>query len=73
MFVNDFGMPFFSGFAFFFILIGILIFFGLRIAVKNNWNFLRLGLWSLHLCYWVTLPYFTTLIPFQRRPCGGYV
>jgi len=45
LFVNDFGLPFFTGFAFFFVLIGVLIWFGLRVAKKNNWNFLRLSLW----------------------------
>lgn len=62
MFVNDFGLPFFSGFAFFFVLIGVLIFFGLRLAVKKNWNFLRLGLWSFAFMLLGYSTYFTTLI-----------
>ncbi|UEG49873.1 DUF2723 domain-containing protein [Ferruginibacter lapsinanis] len=62
LFVNDFGMPFFSGFAFFFILLGVLIFFGLRIAKKNNWNFLRLGLWTFTFMLLGYSTYFTTLI-----------
>ena len=68
MFVNDFGMPFFSGFAFFFILIGVLIFFGLRIAVKKNWNFLRLGLWSFGFMLLGYSTYFTTLIRSNADP-----
>ncbi|MBC7689919.1 MAG: DUF2723 domain-containing protein [Aquabacterium sp.] len=68
MFVNDFGMPFFSGFAFFFILIGVLIFFGLRIAVKKNWNFLRLGLWSFAFMLLGYSTYFTTLIRSNADP-----
>lgn len=63
LFVNSFGMPFFSGFAFFFLLIGVLIFFGLRLAKNKNWNFLKLGLWSLAFmmmgCF---ASYFTTLV-----------
>src|SRR3954469_18482216 len=43
-FVNGFGMPFFSGFIFFFILLAFLVWLGLRWANKNNWSFLRLGL-----------------------------
>ena len=46
LFVNSFGLPFYSGFVFFFIFIGALVYFGLKIAAKRNWNFLRLGLWS---------------------------
>ncbi len=45
MFVNSFGLPFFSGFAFFFIMIAAIIWFGLRMAHKKNWNLLKLGLW----------------------------
>jgi Protein of unknown function (DUF2723) len=45
MFVNDFGLPYFSGFVFFFILIAILCWFALRLANKKNWNLLKLGVW----------------------------
>ena len=61
-------MPFFSGFAFFFILLGLLIYFGLRIAVKNNWNFLRLGLWSFAFMLLGYSTYFTTLIRSNADP-----
>ncbi|RYY89438.1 MAG: DUF2723 domain-containing protein [Chitinophagaceae bacterium] len=46
LFVNNFGAPFFSGFIFFFILLAVGVWFGLRAAKKNGWSFLRLGLWS---------------------------
>jgi hypothetical protein len=62
LFVNDFGLPFFSGFAFFFVLLGVLLFFGLRIANKKNWNFLKLGLWSFTFMLLGYSSYFTTLI-----------
>ncbi len=68
LFVNDFGLPFFSGFAFFFVLIGVLIYFGLRIATKNNWNFLRLGLWSFAFMLLGYSTYFTTLIRSNADP-----
>ena len=68
LFVNDLGMPFFSGFAFFFVLLGVLIFFGLRIATKNNWNFLRLGLWSFAFMLIGYSTYFTTLIRSNADP-----
>ncbi len=68
MFVNDFGLPYFSGFAFFFVLLAALVFFGLRIAVKNNWNFLRLGLWSFTFMILGYSTYFTTLVRSNADP-----
>jgi len=69
LFVNSFGLPFFSGFAFFFVFIGALIFFGLRIAKNKNWNFLKLGLWSFAFvilgCF---SSYFTTLVRSNANP-----
>jgi len=69
LFVNSFGMPYFSGFAFFFVLLGILIFVGLRIAQKQNWNFLKLGLWSAAFmvlgCF---SSYFTTMVRSNADP-----
>ena len=62
LFVNDFGLPFFSGFAFFFVLLGVLIYFALRLAQKKNWNFLKLGLWSFTFMLLGYSSYFTTLI-----------
>jgi len=68
MFSNNFGLPYFSGFAFFFVLLAGLIFFGLRIAVKNNWNFLRLGLWSFTFMILGYSTYFTTLVRSNADP-----
>jgi len=62
LFVNDFGLPFFTGFAFFFVLIGVLIWFGLRVAKKNNWNFLRLSLWCTTFMLLGYSSYLTTLM-----------
>ncbi len=68
MFVNSFGLPFYSGFVFFFIMIGVLVFFGLRIAGKRNWNFLKLGLWSFVFMLLGYSTYFTTLIRSSADP-----
>ena len=62
-FVNSLGLPFFTGFAFFFILLVAIIFVGLYFSDKKNWNLLKLGLW----CFlFITLgcfgSYFTTLV-----------
>jgi hypothetical protein len=61
-FVNDFGAGFFTGFGFFFLLVAVLLFFGIRIANKQNWNFLKLGLWSIVFMLIGYSTYFTTLI-----------
>ncbi len=68
LFVNDFGLPFFTGFGFFFLLIAALVVFGLRLAAKNNWNFLKLGLWSLSFMLLGYSPYFTTLVRSNADP-----
>jgi Protein of unknown function (DUF2723) len=68
LFVNSFGMPFFSGFAFFFILLGVLMYFGIRLANKNNWNFLKLGLWSVVFMMMGYSTYFTTLVRSNANP-----
>lgn len=68
LFVNSFGTPFFWGFGFFFVLIGILIYFGLRVADKNNWNFLKLGLWSFAFMLLGYSTYFTTMIRSSADP-----
>ncbi|MBS1513310.1 MAG: DUF2723 domain-containing protein [Bacteroidetes bacterium] len=68
-FVNSFNLPFFSGFSFFFVLIGILVFIGLRIAKKQNWNFLKLGLWSFSfMVLGVFSSYFTTMVRSNADP-----
>ncbi|MBL0057253.1 MAG: DUF2723 domain-containing protein [Chitinophagaceae bacterium] len=67
-FVNNLGMPFFSGFAFFFVFIAGLVYLGLRIAKKNNWNFLKLGLWSFVFMLLGYSTYFTTLVRSNADP-----
>ncbi len=67
-FVNSFGLPFFSGFAFFFIIIAVLVYFGLKIAAKNGWNFLKLGLWCFVFMLLGYSTYFTTLVRSSANP-----
>jgi hypothetical protein len=67
-FVNNIGLPFFSGFAFFFVLIAVLVYFGLRLAAKNNWNFLKLGLWTFVFMLLGYSTYFTTLVRSNADP-----
>lgn len=68
LFVNSFNLPFFSGFAFFFVLLGVLVWAGLRWARKNNWSFLRLGLWSFSFMMFGFSSYLTTMIRSSANP-----
>ncbi|HMO32561.1 MAG TPA: DUF2723 domain-containing protein [Lacibacter sp.] len=68
LFVNSFGLPFFTGFAFFFIAVAILIWFGLRWANANSNRFLRLGLWSFAFMLVGYSTYLTTMIRSNANP-----
>ena len=67
-FVNGLNLPFFSGFIFFFALLAILFFFGLRIAKKNHWSFLTLGIWSIIFMLLGYSTYVTTMIRSNANP-----
>jgi hypothetical protein len=62
LFKNSFGLPFFSGFTFFFVLLAFIIFMLLRLAKKKNWNFLRLAMWCFAFVILGFSTYFTTMI-----------
>lgn len=68
LFVNSFGLPFFSGFVFFFLLLGFLIWLGLRWAKQKGWSFLRLGLWSFVFMLLGYSTYITTLERSNANP-----
>jgi hypothetical protein len=68
LFVNSFNMPYFVGFGFFFVLLGSLIYFGLRVANKKNWNFLKLGLWCFAFMLLGYSTYFTTMVRSSADP-----
>ncbi len=68
LFVNNFGLPFFSGFAFFFILIAALIILGIRYALKKGYYFMKLGLWCAAFVVLGYSTYFTTLIRSSADP-----
>lgn len=67
-FVNGLNLPFFSGFAFFFGLMAVLIFVGLRIAAAKGWYFLRLGLWCFTFMLLGYSSYLTTMIRSSADP-----
>ncbi len=67
-FVNSFGLPFFSGFTVFFILVAVGIWYGLRIALKKGWAYLRLALWCLAFMLIGYSTYLTTMIRSNADP-----
>ena len=67
-FVNSFHLPFFSGFVFFFVLLAVLIWLGLRWANKNNWSYLRLGLWCFAFMMLGYSTYVTTMERSNANP-----
>ena len=67
-FVNTLGLPFFSGFTAFFILLGILIVYGIKLANKKNYAFLRLGLLSFAFILIGYSTYITTMIRSNADP-----
>src|SRR5690242_2060265 len=68
LFTNSFGLPFFTGFTFFFVLIAFLIFVMLRVAKRKNWNFLRLAMWAFAFILLGFSTYFTTMIRSNADP-----
>ena len=67
-FVNKLGLPFFSGFTFFFILLGVAIFIALRYAKKKNLPGLRLAMFCLTFMLIGYSSYLTTMIRSSADP-----
>ncbi len=68
LFVNSFGLPYFSGFAFTFILIAVLFYFTYQFASKKGWAFLKLGIWCTAFMLLGYSSYFTTLVRSNADP-----
>lgn len=68
IFVNNFGLPFFTGFATFFVLIAGLIWYGLKVAAAKGWSMLRLGIWCLTFMLIGYSSYVTTMIRSSANP-----
>ncbi|WP_205511667.1 glycosyltransferase family 117 protein [Longitalea arenae] len=67
-FVNELGTPFFWGFAFFFLLIAAGISWGIRLANKRRWQYMKLGLWSTAFMLLGYSTYLTTMIRSNANP-----
>ncbi|HEY8387794.1 MAG TPA: DUF2723 domain-containing protein, partial [Parasegetibacter sp.] len=63
-----FNLPFFSGFAFFFVLLAALVVVGMRIAGKRNMESLRLILWCFTFMMLGYSTYVTTMIRSNADP-----
>jgi hypothetical protein len=68
LFVNGFGLPFFTGFTFFFILLGALLWFLLKIARDKGMPMLRLAVWCFVFVMLGYSTYVTTLIRSNANP-----
>ena len=68
IFVNDFSLPFFSGFIAFFIVLSLGIWYGVRFAKKKGLEYLRLGLYSFAFILMGYSTYFTTMIRSSANP-----
>jgi hypothetical protein len=68
IFVNSFGLPFFSGFTTFFIIMAGLIWYGLKVATAKGWSLLRLGIWCLTFMLIGYSSYVTTMIRSSANP-----
>jgi hypothetical protein len=67
-FVNSLHMPFFIGFAVFFVLLAVLIIVGIRWAVRKKYYYLKIGLWSASFMLLGYSTYFTTIIRSNADP-----
>jgi hypothetical protein len=67
-FVNNLDLPFFSGFAFFFLLIAVAIWQGLRFASRKKFMHMRLALWCIAFTLLGYSTYITTMIRSNADP-----
>ena len=68
LFVNSFGLPFFSGFTFFFILVAAATWYGLKFASKKGLSYLRLALWCFTFLLIGYSTYIITMIRSNADP-----
>jgi len=67
-FANSLGLPLFTGFIVFFILLAVLCWYLIRLANKKNWEFLRIGVWSISFILIGYSTYLTTMIRSNADP-----
>lgn len=67
-FVNNLGLPFFSGFAFFFFLLAAALVWAIRYAARKRKPVLKLALWSMSFMLLGYSTYLTTMIRSNANP-----
>jgi hypothetical protein len=67
-FVNNLGTPFFTGFAFFFLLLAAAIAWGIKTATRKKFYYLKLGLWSATFMLLGYSTYITTMVRSNANP-----
>jgi len=67
-FVNSMGLPFFSGFIFFFVLLAAILAYAIHYANKKGIYFLKLGVWSMIFMLLGYTTYITTMIRSNADP-----
>lgn len=59
-FVNSLSLPFFSGFAFYFLLMGVLIYLGIRMFRSANVSLTKVGSWLAAMLLLLAFPFITS-------------
>ncbi|MCW3116969.1 MAG: hypothetical protein JWM28_1051, partial [Chitinophagaceae bacterium] len=67
-FVNDLGLPFYAGFAFFFLLLAAVIVWAMRYAAKKKYQSMKLALWSMTFLLLGYSTYLSTMIRSNADP-----
>ena len=67
-FVNNYKLPFFSGFITFFVLVAVILGFCIRLANKKGWHYLKLGGWATVFFLLGYTSYITTMIRSNADP-----
>src|SRR5580658_8316388 len=67
-FVNNLNLPFFVGFAFFFVLLAAILILINRWAVRNHYYYLKMTVWSVGFMLLGYSTYFTTMIRSNADP-----
>src|SRR5262249_10272091 len=67
-FVNELNMPFYTGMAFFFLLVAGIIVWGMRYAIKKGYRLMKLSLWSVTFLLLGYSTYLTTMIRSNADP-----
>lgn len=66
--VNGMGLPFFTGFTAFFVLLAIGLWYALKVAARKQWYYLQLGVWCVAFMLMGYSTYLTTMVRSSANP-----